>query len=83
MDGTWRDLHTRLIKARFGEKADTWQGGGFNDDRAIYCNLYRRMLDALEQLPDEPCNYIRVAMNNKLKEDCKTLAEIRAVFKDR
>lgn len=84
MDGiTWKDLHTRLIKARFGDKADKWQNGGYHDDRVIYCNLYKLMLNALDELPDQPCNYIRVAMNHKMREDCKTLAEIREVFKDR
>ena len=79
---TWKKLHADHLRRLYGSRAEAWKDIT-TDDRAIYCNIYRRMLEALESLPDEPHNYICVAMNHKMKEDRETLDSIKATFAGR
>ena len=80
---TWKQIHAEHLRMWYGSRAEAWKDITTTDDRLIYCNIYRRMLEALESLPDEPHNYICVAMNHKMKEDRATLDSIKATFEGR
>lgn len=81
---SWKQRHIAHLKFVYGPKAEKWIKESFiNDDRIVYVNVYRMMIEALEALPDEPNNYVCVAMNRKMKEDKQMLDEILDVFRDR
>ena len=82
MKETYKALHLKYLKMRYGEKAEQWKDIT-TDDRLIYCNIYHMMIEALESLPDEPNNYVCVALNKKMERDCSTLESIKTVFGDR
>ena len=83
MEQTYKQLHVNYLKHRYGKNAAKWANNTVYDDRVVYCNIYRQMLEALESLPDNPNNYVCVALNWKMKQDCDTLDEIARIFFDR
>ena len=78
----YKMMHIQYLKMHYGKKAEIWKDVT-TDDRLVYCNLYQMMIEALESLPDEPNNYVCVALNKKMEKDCSTLTSILNVFQDR
>lgn len=76
-------MHITYMKRHYGSKAEEWKSLEVYDDRALYCNMYRMIIEALESLPDIPHLYVRVAMNKMMEKDCSTLTSILNVFRDR
>ena len=79
---SWKQRHLYHLRTMYGKRAEEWKDVT-TDDRLVYCNIYRRMIEALNELPDEPHNYICVAMNHHMSEDRATLDSIKAVFEGR
>lgn len=77
---TWKEAKIHDVKVRFGECIDEFRG--FDDDRRIYINTYEQIMEALEQLPDNPVGYLRVAMWRQIKRDIPLLEDIRDAFYD-
>ena len=82
MNQSWKQRHIHHLKMLYGPLAEAWRGIT-SDDRLVFCNIYRRMLEALNSLPDEPLNYVCVAMNHALQDDRKILDRIAAAFQGR
>lgn len=82
MKESWKQKRLDYLKKYYGPLANKWQGIT-GDDRAIFCNIYRMMIEALESLPEEPLNYIKVAMAHHMQQDRKTLRDIEEAFKGR
>lgn len=82
MKESWKQRHLHHLKFFYGKLAEKWKDIT-TDDRLVFVNTYRMMIDALESLPEEPVNYVCVAMNKKLRQDRKTLDSIAAVFQGR
>lgn len=81
---SWKTLHLDHLKFKYAAKAAEWTAAEYlHDDRLVFVNVYRLMIEALESLPDEPNNYICVAMNAKMEKDRQMLDEILDVFRDR
>lgn len=79
---TYKMMHIQYMKTRYGKKAEAWKDIT-TDDRLVYCNMYHMIIEALESLPDEPNNYICVALNKKMEKDCSILTSIMNLFHDR
>ena len=81
---SWKQIHLDHIHFAFRAKAEEWsKEERLHDDRLVFCNIYRLMEEALNSLPDEPNNYVCVAMNRKMEADRQILNEILAVFENR
>ena len=80
---TWRAIHVHYLKFFFEKLAEKWKDGGYTDDRIVYCNIYKHILDAIYSLPEEPHNFVCVAMNRYMDEDIEILKSIQERFKDR
>ena len=39
-------------------------------------NIYDRLIEAIESLPEEPNLYVKVAMNHEMNKDIDTMEEI-------
>ena len=66
--------------AAYGDCYRKWKDTDFFDDRRLYCNIMEQIIDALAQLPDDPCPWVCVAVNKLLDEDCETLDSIKNHF---
>jgi len=79
---TWKSRRLGFMDHQYGEAAKRWKDET-HDDRCGFVNLYNRMVQALETLPDEPDLYLRNALDEKLTRDWKTLDEIMMRFDGR
>lgn len=53
-----------------------------NDDRRIFVNMYDRIVEAINSLPDDPVTYVRIAMWRAINKDKEELNKIQAQFDD-
>ena len=77
-DMTWKEHKLNYMQFMYGDKIAEYEH--CKDDRRVYFNIYNMIIEALNDLPDEPNNYICVAMNHMIDEDLKTLDRIRLHF---
>lgn len=77
-DMTWKEHKLNYMQFMYGDKIAEYEH--CKDDRRVYFNIYNMIIEALNDLPDEPNKYICVAMNHKIDEDKKTLDRIRLHF---
>lgn len=78
---TWKQKKIEFVKHFYGDKVEAWKDE--HDDRRLYVNIYNMIIEALETLPEEPNNYICVAINREIAKDRETMDEIREHFKNR
>lgn len=74
----WRDRKIDAIETLYGTWYDKYIGE--EDDRGLYCNIYKNIIHALKTLPEEPDNYVCVAMNKAINEDLATMQRIVIYF---
>lgn len=77
-DMTWKEHKLNYMQFMYGDKITEYEH--CKDDRRVYFNIYNMIIEALNDLPDEPNNYICVAMNHQIDEDLKILDRIRLHF---
>lgn len=80
MKKTWKQAKLHDIKTRFGGCIEEYKD--FTDDRLVYVNIYNQIIEAIESLPEEPNNYIKVAMFHQINKDEKILNRIYSNFLD-
>lgn len=80
---TWKEFKLDYMHYFFAEKYDEWVNADVHDDRRVFTNMYRMIINALNQLPDEPDNYICVAMNKSMHEDIDVMKRIMRHFEGR
>lgn len=71
----------KYLKDFYEEKALEWRDK--TDDRKLFSNIYFQIVEALNELEKlEPINsvYIKVAINDLIRKDQKTLIDILTVF---
>lgn len=66
---------------RYAEDAERWQEE--HDDRKLFSNIYEKLVEAVESLPEEPNLTVCVAMNDYISKDEATLDAIREHFRGR
>jgi hypothetical protein len=79
----WRDRKIEYLERLYGRWYEKYSGVNTFDDRRLYCNIYRMILEALKTLPEEPINYVCVAMNKAVEEDVNTLQNIVRNFEEK
>ena len=80
MKKTWKQAKLHDIEITFGGCIEEYKN--FTDDRLVYVNIYNQIIEALESLPEEPNNYIKVAMVNQINKDKKIMNRIYSNFYD-
>ena len=76
----WKQRHMKQLRYIYGPAAERWQAEGRQDDRRLYANTYRMMLEGLRSLPAEPALYVRTAVDEKLRKDRAMLDRIARRF---
>ena len=82
-------LKQSILRREYGATAERWEveardsGGFFHDDRGVFCNIYRMMMEAMEAMKSVENNSICVAFNRYYDGERKTLEEIYQVFADK
>ena len=71
---TWREKTIDSLRWDYGLYAELWEKE--NDDRKLFSNMYYQMVEAVEELPPEPCAWTCVAIHNKMDEAAETMLEI-------
>ena len=77
-DMTWKEHKLDYMRFMYGDKIAEYEH--CKDDGRVYFNIYNMIIEALNDLPDEPNDYICVAMNHQIDEDKKILDRIRLHF---
>ena len=72
----WRERKIEYIVNLYGRWYDRYKGE--RDDRMVYCNTYNQIIKALKSLPEEPDNYVCVAMNRLISQDVALMERIVA-----
>ena len=80
---SWKQMHRDYFIITFRDTFEKFDESGAHDDRMVFCNMYRYMLEALDSLPENPHNIVCVAMNEKLKEYRETMRKIKEHFSNR
>lgn len=75
---TWKTAKMEFLKFKYEKKAEEWKE--YHDDRRVYSNTYYQIIKAIETLPEEPNNYVCVAMNNEINKDREMLDRIMKKF---
>ena len=71
---TWKSEKLDFLKFMYEKKAEEWKER--HDDRRLFSNMYYQIITAVETLPEEPNNYVCVAMNDAIKKDREVLDRI-------
>ena len=71
---TWKEVMLNYIDCFYGEKAEAWKNE--RNDKRVFSNTYFMIVEALESLPDEPHNYVKVAVHAHIKENEEMMKRI-------
>ena len=80
MKKTWKQAQLHDIEIRYGGCVEEYKD--FTDDRMVYVKIYKQIIEAIESLPEEPHNYIKVAMFHQINKDKEILNRIYSNFCD-
>ncbi|MBQ6595324.1 MAG: hypothetical protein IJH78_06700 [Clostridia bacterium] len=82
MEKTWKQVHMTYLTHFYGKRAEEWSSIPERDDRVLFVNVYRMMLEAIATLPENPNIYVCVAMDKKMQEDRKILDRVLGSFQE-
>lgn len=84
MEKTWKEMKNIYMEKLFGRNAERYEKeiseDGDRDDRQIYINIYRHIMEALGTMPEEPHLYVKIALNERIEKDTEILKEINLRF---
>ena len=63
---SWKQIMLDSLQIRYERKAIDWENE--HNDKRIVSNTYFMIVEALESLPAEPNNYVKVAMHAHIRE---------------
>ena len=78
----WKHLKLWSWAHDYEKKAEEWANvfPPVSDDRRVFVNTYRLVYEAIDSLTDNPCYWVCVAVNDKIKEERKMMDGIIARF---
>lgn len=78
----WKHLKLWSWAHAYEKKAEEWSNvfPPVSDDRRVFINTYQLVYKAIDSLTDNPCSWICVAVNDKIKEERKMMDGIIARF---
>lgn len=77
---SWRDAKLYFLE-KYEEDAIRWECE--HDDRRIFHNIYKNIVEALKSLPEEPHTWVKVAINDMISKERATLDDIQKHFEGR
>ena len=79
---SWKYLKLWVWAHDYGDKAEEWSNimPPVTDDRRVFINTYRQIYEAIESLPENPHNFVTVAMNHYIAEERLMMDEIIGRF---
>ena len=78
---TWKSRKLWQIRRKYEDNIEKWKDA--HDDRRLFVNMFNIMIEAICSLPEEPDNFICVAMNDKIDKYMETMNDILERFADR
>lgn len=76
----WKEQKIDYLQMLYGRLIKKYSLNEYRDDRKLFCNIYNMIVEAVNSLPDEPNNYVCVAMNKHINEDLEVLDRIKENF---
>ena len=76
---TWKSRKLWQVRRKYEVNVEKWKDV-YNDDRRIFVNMFNIMIEAICFLPEEPCTFICVAMNDKIEKYMETMDSILEHF---
>jgi len=73
-------LKSDVLERKFGKHFERWNGK-FHDDRQLFCNIYKMLIEACEVMKTVENLTIQCAFNEYCKRDREVLKEIVERFK--
>ena len=77
----WKETKIDLLTGLYGATAARFEEEKAEDDRRVFVNIYKMLLEAVRSLPNEPVTLVRVAMNRAVGEECGKMDRIMEKFK--
>ena len=77
METSWKALKIAMMEECFGKYVPVFEN--YEDDRKVYCNTYRMIMDGLTSLEENPNIFVRVAIDKKIEEE--TLMKGRVILR--
>lgn len=77
---SWKGKRLYFLE-KFEDDAERWQDEC--DDRGLFSNTYKKLVEAIESLPDNPNLTVCVAMNEYIRKEEEMLNRIKQHFEDR
>ena len=79
----WKHLKLWNWANDYETKATEWNNimPPVSDDRYVYIHIYRAVYEAIDSLPDNPCNWLCCAVSHELSRERKTMDGILEEFK--
>lgn len=74
------NLGKKVFEFTYGKAYSEWNEKNYHDDRLIFCNIYRMLLEAYDAMSTVENNYIWCAFNHEIEEDEKRLKRILKNF---
>ena len=74
----WKSVKLDCLKFLYEKKAEEWKE--CHDDRRLFSNMYYQIITGVETLPENPNNYVRVAMNAMIQKNREELDSIMERF---
>lgn len=75
---TWKQIMLDYLQMHYERKAIDWENE--HNDKRIMSNTYFMIVEALESLPDEPHNYIKVSIHAHMNESEELMDRIIKKF---
>ncbi len=79
---SWKALKLWRWADQFDAKAREWVNvfPPVTDDRRVYINTYTQVYRAIESLPDNPDNWVCVAVNHEMSKEREMMKDILIAF---
>jgi hypothetical protein len=71
---TWKERQKETLREYYAKYIPEFEN--HDDDRRIYCNTYKMLARALEELPEEPEVFTKCAMNKAINQELCMLDRI-------
>lgn len=75
---SWKEAKLAHLRFFYGRLAVAWEGE--SDDRGLFSNTYKMIVNAVSSLPENPGNYVRCAMNHAISADLEMMDRIAVRF---
>lgn len=76
------EIKRGYMKLHFKDNYEKWKDK-YYDDRLIFCNIYRQLMKAIDEIEHVESYFIRVGFNKIFKEETLQMIDIQNRFLNR